>query len=331
MIVCTHLIGPACDWQIIAFMRSFLALVFAAILAISAGAQLVLLRPRILWLRSLAGSGSMVCTFYALTRMEPADVVTLTNMFPIWIALLSWPLAHETPSKAVWLSIGSGVVGVVLIQQPHIAEGNFAVLAALAASVFTAFAMMGLNRLQGLDSRAIVVHFSGVAAMTCLASYFVFDHKPAPPFAVHAATAWLLLGIGVTATLGQLCLTKAFASSNAPAKVSVINLSQIVFVMVIEWLIAPRRQLDWYSLLGTVCIVAPTAWLLLRNGSRMPKRKTSLIPHAQPVTAQGRGAGARVAATSSPSLSAAAISSLAPAPASSSARSGSGRAAGGLS
>ena len=50
MVVCTHLIGDAADWQVIAFMRSSLALLFAAILAVSAGAQLVLLRPRILWL-----------------------------------------------------------------------------------------------------------------------------------------------------------------------------------------------------------------------------------------------------------------------------------------
>src|SRR5260370_41384051 len=129
-------------------------------------------------------------------------------MFPIWIALLSWPLAQETPTASVWVSIGSGVVGVALIQQPHFAEGNYAAFAALAASVFSAFAMIGLNRLQGLDTRAIVVHFSGVAAVTWLASYFVFEHKTASPFAVEGTTLWLLLGVGVSATVGQLFLTK---------------------------------------------------------------------------------------------------------------------------
>ncbi len=273
MVVFTHQIGNACDWQVIAFMRSFLAFLFAALLAVGGGAKFVVIRPRVLWLRSLAGSGSMICTFYALTHMQPADVVTLTNMFPIWIALLSWPLAQEAPSGSVWLSIGSGLAGVVLIQQPHLAEGNFAAVAAVAASVFTAFAMMGLNRLRGLDSRAIVVHFSAVAALTCLASYFVFGHTTVSPFAVEPSTLWLLLGVGVSATLGQLCLTKAFASSNAPAKVSVINLSQIVFVMVIESLIG-SYSLEWYSMVGTLLIVAPTAWLLLRNRQALAERET---------------------------------------------------------
>jgi drug/metabolite transporter (DMT)-like permease len=319
MIVCTHLIGDAWDWQSIAFMRSFLAFLFAAILAVGAGAPLVLFRPRILWVRSLAGSGSMICTFYALRHMEPGDVVTLTNTFPIWIALLSWPLAQEPPSASVWLSIGSGILGVVLIQQPHLAEGNYAAFAALAASVFTAFAMMGLNRLQGLDSRAIVVHFSAVASVTCLVSYFVFDHKDASLFAVDGRTVLLLLAIGVSATIGQLCLTKAFASSNAPAKVSVVNLSQIVFVMAIEWFLAPR-PLHWLSVVGTILVVAPTAWLLLRNTQSAPEQKT-------PAEAGEK----RHAVTSSLPLSAASAFSTAPAPASSSDRSGSGRAIGGSS
>lgn len=332
MVVWANLIGGDCDWQLIAFVRALLAFLFALLLAVSAGVRLVVWRPRILWLRSLAGSGSMVCTFYALRHMDPAHVVTLTNMFPIWIALLSWPLAQERPSGGVWLSVGSGILGVVLIENPQFAqgnfsgftEGNFTVLAALGASMFTAVAMMGLNRLQGLDSRAIVVHFSGVAAGICLASYVLFPHQDKSPFAMNVSTLVLLLAIGVSATLGQLCLTKAFASSGAPAKVSVINLSQLVFVMVINWLLAEWKgapyELNGVRLLGTALIVAPTAWLLLRNARRATKRKTPaeagvMIPKL----------------TSSPSLPAAAISSKVPAPASSSVRSGSGRAAGGLS
>jgi drug/metabolite transporter (DMT)-like permease len=319
MLVWTHLIGDACDWQIVAFLRAFLAFFFAAILAVSAGAPLVVWRPRILWLRSLAGSGSMVCTFYAVKHMEPADVVTLTNTFPLWIALLSWPLAQAAPTGSVWLSIGSGILGVALIQHPHFAKGNYVVFAALAASVFTAFAMMGLNRLQGLDSRAIVVHFSAVAAVACLASYFLLDHKAPALLTVNSRTVWLLLGIGVSATIGQLCLTKAFASSSAPAKVSVVNLSQIVFVMAIEWTIAPR-DLDWYSALGTLLIVAPTAWLLLRRGPAVQQRKTPAED------------GVKIhAVTSSLPLSAASASSAAPAPASSFDRLGNGRAVGGSS
>src|SRR5258706_314777 len=69
-----HTLGESYDWQVIALARAFLALVFAAMLARGAKAQLVFGRPRILWLRSIAGSFSMVCPFFAFPRLPVSDV-----------------------------------------------------------------------------------------------------------------------------------------------------------------------------------------------------------------------------------------------------------------
>src|SRR5438477_4738547 len=98
-------------------------------------------------MRSLAGSLSLIGTFFALTRLPVSDVLTLTNTFPIWVAVLSWPLLRQAPPPQVWISIASGVAGVVLIQQPHFAEGKFAPLVALCAAFFTGISMIGLHRL----------------------------------------------------------------------------------------------------------------------------------------------------------------------------------------
>src|SRR3712207_4246764 len=99
-----HALGSRCDWRLAALARGALVLAFAAGLARLAGARLVLPRPPVLWLRSLAGSVSLVCTFYAFTRLRTAEVLTLTNTFPIWVALLSWPLLRERPGASVWLA-----------------------------------------------------------------------------------------------------------------------------------------------------------------------------------------------------------------------------------
>jgi drug/metabolite transporter (DMT)-like permease len=112
----THLLHDACDWRLVALARSTLALAFAAALAWAAGARLVLWRPGTLWVRSVAGSVSLVCTFYALGRLPPHVVLTLTNTFPIWVAVFSWPLLGERPTAAVWLAALTGVAGVALIQ-----------------------------------------------------------------------------------------------------------------------------------------------------------------------------------------------------------------------
>lgn len=255
-----HGLGDRCDWQMIAIARTGLALVFAAGLAWAAGARLVFWGPRSLWLRSIAGSISLVCTFFALTRLPVADVLTLTNVFPIWVALLSWPLLKERPGRGTWLAVACGLLGVVLIQQPHIAQRNFAALLALISSFTSALAMMGLHRLQRVDVRAIVVHFSAVSLTICVVAWLAQGtHRSTERFA-EASTWWMLLGVGVSATIGQLFLTKAFAFG-PPAKVSVVGLTQVGFGLVFDVLIWDR-SFSSLSLVGMLLVTAPTAWLL---------------------------------------------------------------------
>ena len=273
----TEALGTSCSWQVIALVRAAMAFVFAAMLARAAGAVLVFWRPRILWVRSIAGSCSLVCNFYAMTHMPLPEVLTLANTFPLWIALLSWPLLNERPTLAVWLSVLSGVAGVCLIEKAWLLSGSWTAMVALAASVFTAIAMMGLNRLREIDPRAIVVHFSAVAFLFCLVLLFVFDARPATGVAFDPATVLaLLLAIGVTATIGQVLLTLAFARGVA-AKVSVVGLTQVVFALLLDWRVW-TGAFELTTLAGIILVTLPTAWLLLSRGRR--QQQTAKTPRA---------------------------------------------------
>src|SRR3954469_683466 len=68
-----------CDWRVIALSRAGLAFAFAFALAKFSGARLVLWKPPALWLRGAASSVSLLCTFYALSQIQTAEVNTLTN------------------------------------------------------------------------------------------------------------------------------------------------------------------------------------------------------------------------------------------------------------
>lgn len=266
MASCTHALRSSFDWQLIALTRSLLAFTLATTLTVAAGERLVFLKPGTLWLRSLAGSVSQVSTFYALTRLHVSDVLTLTNMFPIWVAFLSWPMLGEPPALRVWLAVISGACGVVLVQQPNIEAGNFASLIALMSSFFTAIAMLGLHRLQGISAGAIVVHFSAVSSVFCAAAFFLFDRGPALTGALDDRSWLLLAGVGVTATVGQLFLTKAFAGGS-PAKVSVVGLTQVVMAMGLDRLLF-GRAFNLETLAGMALIILPTAWVMLRQTRR---------------------------------------------------------------
>lgn len=227
----------------------------------------------------------MVCTFYAFSRLPTADVVTLTNTFPIWVALLSWPLFGKPPSFAMVAAILMGIVGVVLVEQPHLEAGNLGVFSALAAAFFTAIAMLGLHALNDIDPRATVVHFSAVATVVCLGALAVDMSMAggmngrAPLRVLEGPIALKLLAMALTATVGQFFLTVAFGAG-APAKVSVVGLTQIVFALAFDaWLW--DREVNTVAVIGTLLVIAPTAWLLMRS-------RPTLRPPAQPLSPEPR-------------------------------------------
>jgi drug/metabolite transporter (DMT)-like permease len=284
-----HALRDTCDWQVIALFRTGLAFLFAVSLAIAGGARLVWLRPRSLWIRSLAGSVSLVCCFFALTREGPvSNVLAITNIFPLWVALLAWPMLGLRPGWSVLLSVLTAVCGVFLIRAPQLEAGHslldlgddtaLAALFALIASFATAVAMLGLNRLAWIDTRAVVAHFSGVSMLVCCGALVSFEH-PMPveslgtPFALG-----LLLGVGVSATAGQLCLTKAFTIGQ-PAKVAVVGLTQIVFTLIVDVCVFGMGFTP-LNLLGIVLVLVPTAWVLLQT--RRTSRRTALTPRCAP-------------------------------------------------
>ena len=266
-----------CDWQWIAIARTGLAMVFAAGLAVGGGAKLVFFRPRKLWMRSIAGSVSLVCGFYAMTHYPISEVLTLTNMFPLWVAILSLPLLGEWPAFDVWPAVLIGIVGIVLIQQPQfgsggIGSGEIAVGAAVISSFTSAVALIGLHKVREIDPRAVVAHFSAVALGACVLALFLFPTTSHPP--LDLKSGGMLLGVGVFATIGQLFLTKAFAEG-PPARVSVVGLSQVGFSMLLEMLIS-HRSFTPITLLGIGLVITPTAWTLLRGARAV--REEPLAP-----------------------------------------------------
>lgn len=283
-----------CDWQMVAIFRSGLATLFALAVVGITGAKLAFFKPGILWLRSIAGSCSMVTTFYALTHMPVSDVLTLTNTFPIWVALLSWPMVGERPTLGVWLAVVCAVLGVVLTQQPELLTNGFgqgqqlkfplAAWAALIASVFTAVAMLGLNKIRGVSMLGVVVHFSAVATCFCVVSYFVFDRHIGTSALAEGTVLGKLLFVGAAATVGQVFLTLAFRSGSA-TRVSVIGLSQVAMVMAVEAMYG--RQFTVTQIVGIMLILGPAAWVMTVH--RKPAVK------AKPEPAEDSTAGPQVA------------------------------------
>jgi drug/metabolite transporter (DMT)-like permease len=198
----------------------------------------------------------MLCLFFSLTQLPISIVLTLMNLAPLWVAVASWFLYPQGRSKGIWVAIAVGLAGVVLIQQPQLAQGNLAVLAPLVASFLLAIVMLSLHRVQRIDTRVVVFHYSTFAFLSSLGVFAFAALRTTPRIPSDTLQLGMLVGTGIAATLGQVFLTRAFATG-VPSKVAVVGLSQVGMALLYDvgiW----GHELDWLSLSGIVLVVAPT-------------------------------------------------------------------------
>lgn len=271
MAAVSHLAGKHSDWQLVVVARAAVAFCFALAIAKAFGVKLVVFGSRTLWVRSLAGSTGMICNFYALAHLPVSDTLTLMNTAPIWVTVLLWLVFKQKPTTGIAVAVLVSVVGIALIQQPHFQSGKFACLMALCGAFCTSIAMLGLNRLQHIDPRAIVVHFSGVASLATTLFLLATNRKDYSAQLTDKTTLALLVLVGLAGVAGQIGMTMAFGKGQA-SQISVVALSQILFGLVFDALFW-NHAMNALSLLGMAMVVVPTAWLIL---SRTPQQSHDL-------------------------------------------------------
>lgn len=266
-----HALGPRCHWMQIALVRALFMYISIVATARVAGVRLVVWRPPVLWVRSLAGTSSLVCSFYALTRLPVAEVLTLTNTYPIWIILMSWAAFGQRPAARDLVAVGCGMLGVILIERPRLGHDQVAASIALLGAFFAGVALLGLHRLKDIDPRAVVAHFAGVATVVAGAILAWRSSSGSGTTTAAAAalmsdptTLCLLGGVGLTGTVGQVFLTKAYAVG-MPSRVAVISLTQVIFGLGFD-LTFWGRGMPPIALVGMALILAPTAWSTYRPG-----------------------------------------------------------------
>lgn len=158
--------------------------------------------------RGLSGFAALVLYFYALARLPLATAVTLNYTAPLFLAVLSAWWLREHHGRGLVGAVLLGFIGIVLLLRPQV-EGQawLPALAGLASGMLAAVAYVNVKQLGRLGEPEwrVVFYFTllstiGGAAWMAFAGF----HRPQP-----GDWPWLI-GIGVTATVAQLALTRAY-------------------------------------------------------------------------------------------------------------------------
>jgi drug/metabolite transporter (DMT)-like permease len=228
--------------------------------------------------RSAVGVLSLGSWFYAIAHLPLATAMTLNYMSGVWVAaflvggnLLNW---NPQEGESAWsqgplaITVLSGFAGVVMMLRPTIEQNQiFAGLIGLMSGFVAAFAfmqVMALSRVGEPETRTVFYFAIG----TAVAGGGVMLFDGVTPWDWYHAI-WLL-PVGVLASLGQLCLTRAY-SQGATLVVANLQYSGIVFAAL-------------YSLLLFGDDIPPIGWagmaLIVASGMAATLLRARAAPNA---------------------------------------------------
>jgi S-adenosylmethionine uptake transporter len=218
------------------FYRGVVGVIFLSILAKQQKVSLRTQYPGMHLWRSAIGVSSLSAWFYAIAHLPLATAMTLNYMSSVWIAafIVGGSLVNWNPQdgRSAWsqgplaLSVIAGFVGVVMMLRPTVDQNQiFAGLIGLMSGFGAAFAymqVMALGRLGEPASRTVFYFALGTAVAGLIGMGFAGVSE------WHWQHAVWLLPVGVFASLGQLCMTRAY-SQGATLVVANLQYSGIVF------------------------------------------------------------------------------------------------------
>lgn len=195
--------------------------------------------------RGLTGLGSLLMFFYCIIELPLATAISLNYTWPLFMALFSTLIFKEKLHWPMALALVIGFCGVIFLLRPTLHDDQWmTALLGLASGFFAAIAYMNVKQLGNLGESEwrVVFYFTVISTVITGIWLLLTTLNPVTQQNIH-----LLIGIGITATLAQLAMTRAYRTGTTLV-VSALGYSTVLFAGI--W-----GVLIWNE------ILPPVAWL----------------------------------------------------------------------
>ncbi len=215
-------------------------------------------RPRVIGLRALLGSVSLVLTFAAYSLMPMAETAILLFTSSLFVPILGAFFLREYVGPYRWSAVIVGFIGVAIMVRPTGEVSTMGIIIALLAALMQAVLAILLRHLGGHERPETVSLYFFVLG--------TFMTGMVMPFVATAPTLReipLLFGVGLSGAAAQWLYATALKNTPA-ALVAVLNYSSLVWAMVFGWLIWN----DWplpIVLTGSAIVVASNVLIVWRE------------------------------------------------------------------
>lgn len=162
--------------------------------------------------RALIGFTALVLLFYAIAHLPLATAITLNYTSPLFLAALTPFLLHEKANKTLLIALAIGFIGMLLLLKPTFnREDWLAGCLGLLSGIGAALAYVHVKQLGKANEPdwRTVFYFTLVSTIGA-GLWMLFDY--------FHALVWqdlpVLLGLGLSATIAQLAMTRAYRTGD---------------------------------------------------------------------------------------------------------------------
>lgn len=218
--VCVKLASAYYSTAEIVMVRGAIGMLFIGGLVLARGDSLRTRFPRSHLWRGVVGVTALSLWFYAIANLPLAMAMTLNYMAPIWIAAIvftaGWWRGALRFEWGMLAAILASFAGVTLLLQPsmHLSQWHTGLIA-LFSGVLSALAYLQVRQLGQLGEPEfrVVFYFSLTGMLAGFVGTFFTDGPLGHSAIWHQPSlkgALLMIAIGVTATIAQMAMTRAY-------------------------------------------------------------------------------------------------------------------------
>ncbi len=186
--------------------------------------------------RGAALTGFTVFFFTALSYLPQAEATAINFLTPFAVMLLAGPLLGETVTWRRWLGAMLGFTGMLIIVRPGSGLDGTGVFFALLTVLCNIVFQLLTRRLATVDRNTTTVFLTALIGVTMSVFLLPFQARWGG-WPQHLSTDhWLmLLSLGITGTISQLCLIRAYYWSSASFIAPLVFL-QMLWAAAAGWL-----------------------------------------------------------------------------------------------
>ncbi|MDA3886288.1 MAG: DMT family transporter [Candidatus Delongbacteria bacterium] len=216
---------------------------------------------KFLLIRSVFGLLGVAFHFYALSKLYLADSQMLNRTSPIFVSLFAFLFLKEKLSKLQMSTIFIALIGAVMVIKPKFDYSMLPALGAFGAAIMAGAAYTFVRFLRDKEKPETIIFYFSLFSMVGSLPFMI------PTFIYPNSEQWMmLLGVGLTASIGQIGLTHAYRYAKA-SEVSIYTYTGIIFSALIGYFLWDEIS-DITSIIGGLIIILSAVTVFYHNNRK---------------------------------------------------------------